>query len=197
METCTQFGELAMDIQERLKFAQWRAGEISKAIREGRAPVPYEVQAFSKEAPLTESDLTAQLSSASVHSASVPQQAQPTAVITPQYAAACIATPQQQAYAASQPSYNPAFQQQSSYIQPLQANYGQQQYTPNPQAPQQAINQPLDMGKLSLLEAKIEACTQAEKLTRHALGSLHFQDVDTSIEKLKKALVLLQPYATQ
>lgn len=39
-EICKQFGELSSDIQEKLRYAQWKAVDISKAIKEGRTPVP-------------------------------------------------------------------------------------------------------------------------------------------------------------
>lgn len=35
-----QFGEQPADMVERQKYASWRAAEINKAIREGRAPAP-------------------------------------------------------------------------------------------------------------------------------------------------------------
>lgn len=55
-------------------------------------------------------------------------------------------------------------------------------------------NDPMDSNRMSALEAKVNQIDKSEKLIRHALGSLHFQDVDTSVSKLKEALALLLPY---
>ncbi|KAF6144954.1 hypothetical protein GIB67_013305 [Kingdonia uniflora] len=39
-EILNQFGELQPDIQQKLKYAEWKAADISKAIKEGRKPEP-------------------------------------------------------------------------------------------------------------------------------------------------------------
>lgn len=39
-EVCQNFGELRPDLEERLRYAKWKAADIFKAIREGRAPTP-------------------------------------------------------------------------------------------------------------------------------------------------------------
>ncbi|CEH13908.1 Uncharacterized conserved protein [Ceraceosorus bombacis] len=39
-DVLSEFGELDAEISSKLKYAKWRAGEISKAIREGRQPAP-------------------------------------------------------------------------------------------------------------------------------------------------------------
>ncbi|KAJ1766954.1 hypothetical protein LPJ74_005624 [Coemansia sp. RSA 1843] len=40
LQIIASFGELPEDIAEKIKYAKWRAAEILKAIREGRAPAP-------------------------------------------------------------------------------------------------------------------------------------------------------------
>ncbi|KAL0914789.1 hypothetical protein M5K25_015168 [Dendrobium thyrsiflorum] len=39
-EVLTQFGELAQDIEQKLKYAVWKAADIRKALKEGRKPEP-------------------------------------------------------------------------------------------------------------------------------------------------------------
>lgn len=39
-EVLTQFGELAPDIEQKLKYAVWKAADIRKALKEGRNPEP-------------------------------------------------------------------------------------------------------------------------------------------------------------
>ncbi|KAH0458163.1 hypothetical protein IEQ34_013478 [Dendrobium chrysotoxum] len=39
-EVLTQFGELAPDIEQKLKYAVWKAADIRKALKEGRKPEP-------------------------------------------------------------------------------------------------------------------------------------------------------------
>ena len=40
MDACNQFGELALDVQQKLKYAAWKATEINRALKEGRTPKP-------------------------------------------------------------------------------------------------------------------------------------------------------------
>lgn len=40
LQVCTVFGPLTTDLQDRLRYAKWKASDISKALREGRKPVP-------------------------------------------------------------------------------------------------------------------------------------------------------------
>lgn len=39
-EVCSVFGPLADDFIERLRYAKWKAADITKALREGRRPIP-------------------------------------------------------------------------------------------------------------------------------------------------------------
>jgi len=39
-EVCTMFGPLKPELQQKMKYAAWKAVEIRKALREGRRPVP-------------------------------------------------------------------------------------------------------------------------------------------------------------
>merc|ERR1712110_981795 len=38
--TLRQFGELDEEVQERLKYAKWKAADITLALKEGRTPLP-------------------------------------------------------------------------------------------------------------------------------------------------------------
>ena len=40
MEASLQFGNMSEDIKDKYKYARWRAGEISKAIKSGTTPRP-------------------------------------------------------------------------------------------------------------------------------------------------------------
>lgn len=40
LEVCSFFGPLTSDLEERLRYAKWKAADITKALREGRRPVP-------------------------------------------------------------------------------------------------------------------------------------------------------------
>lgn len=51
IEICSVFGPLTSDLEERLRYAKWKAAEITKALREGRRPVPGapgEAEAYEK-----------------------------------------------------------------------------------------------------------------------------------------------------
>ena len=38
MDVCRQWGELASDLEQKIKYAMWKAADINKAIKEGRPP---------------------------------------------------------------------------------------------------------------------------------------------------------------
>ena len=40
MDVCRQWGELASDLEQKIKYAMWKATDINKAIKEGRQPKP-------------------------------------------------------------------------------------------------------------------------------------------------------------
>lgn len=40
LDVCSVFGPLSTDLNERLRYAQWKAADILKALREGRTPTP-------------------------------------------------------------------------------------------------------------------------------------------------------------
>ena len=40
MDVCRQWGELASDLEQKIKYAMWKAADINKAIKEGRPPKP-------------------------------------------------------------------------------------------------------------------------------------------------------------
>ena len=40
MDVCRQWGELASDLEQKIKYAMWKAADINKAIKEGRVPRP-------------------------------------------------------------------------------------------------------------------------------------------------------------
>ena len=40
MDVCRQWGELASDLEQKIKYAMWKAADINRAIKEGRTPKP-------------------------------------------------------------------------------------------------------------------------------------------------------------
>lgn len=40
MDVCRQWGELASDLEQKIKYAMWKAADINRAIKEGRQPKP-------------------------------------------------------------------------------------------------------------------------------------------------------------
>ena len=40
MDVCRQWGELASDLEQKIKYAMWKATDINRAIKEGRQPKP-------------------------------------------------------------------------------------------------------------------------------------------------------------
>lgn len=51
----------------------------------------------------------------------------------------------------------------------------------------------LTSSDLAAHESKLDTCVIAERLCRHALSSLHFQDVAVAYAKLQEAMLLLKP----
>eukprot|EP00455_Lapot_gusevi_P019629 TRINITY_DN2095_c0_g3_i2.p1 TRINITY_DN2095_c0_g3~~TRINITY_DN2095_c0_g3_i2.p1 ORF type:complete len:142 (-),score=43.07 TRINITY_DN2095_c0_g3_i2:120-545(-) len=73
------------------------------------------------------------------------------------------------------------------------ASYAAPSYSmaPAPQPVAARPSQPPVSEDLQDVERRVEQCSQAEKIVRHALSALHFQDVSTAVRKLRESLRIL------
>lgn len=44
LEITSQFDDLMPDIEEKIKYAKWKAADISKALKDGRTPLPGSIE---------------------------------------------------------------------------------------------------------------------------------------------------------
>lgn len=160
-------GELPVELEDRIKYARWKASEIIKASKLLQSPAEH-VQISSPVAP------TSQSPSQSPTHLQYQQQPQP-----PQY----------------QQPYSPNLQQQSPKQQSLPPQYQQQpppQYQQPPHLPSMSgyLTQTSPSRNYKILDPKILA--EAEKLGKHGVSSIQFDDIPTAIKNFERAISLLQ-----
>lgn len=201
LEVTRAFGEAGEDIEERSKYAKWKASDIVKAFNEGRQPVPgppntqaegppEQPPAYPPAAPAADrrtSDTGRNLPSmgGSYHP-SPPADREPAlpppVTFSPPPPAA---PPQEPPPAPYSPPFPAAAYKPASSPAPPQQPYAappQQPYTP----PQQQYTPPVSAAA---------SYDQAEKHCRYATSAIQFEDVPTAIKELEAAIAVLR--ATQ
>lgn len=213
------FGEdLPREMEERAKYARWKAADIVKAINEGRQPVAGPpstelLETFESDGPafrrmsakavpqqLRESDeaadgltsrrpSTVTTLSASLFGAAPSANPMPPAVPAHGLPSAPFANPY-----ASIPQDFPASltspPQLSAYRPPAASPPSAQRKPSAP--PSAALSQHPSMAEI-LDRAK--ALSEAEKATRYALSSVQFEDIGSAVSNLERALGLLRHLA--
>ena len=200
LEVIRAFGETSEDIEERIKYAKWKASDIVKAFNEGRQPVPgppsIQAEGPSEQPPAyppaepaadrRTSDTGRNLPSmgGSYHpspSSDRDHALPPPAPFSPPPPTAFhpVPTPPQDPPPASyKPISPPAPYKPTSPPAPPQQHYTappQQHYTP-----------PV---------TSTASYDQAEKHCRYATSAIQFEDVPTAIKELEAAIAVLR--ATQ
>lgn len=171
MTVCKQFSEdgqsLPSDFEEMSKYAAWKAADITKAIREGRKPVPGGPNDGQDD---DDGDDAAESASQYPPPGSYPPPRQ-THDEPPAPAADPVPAP------SPAPAPAPAYVPSSDYAPAAAAGAaGSVVINPKPG---------LDF---------VRALVEAEKLAKHGQSALRFRDVDGSIEKLREAIALLLPH---
>ncbi|KAJ1902221.1 hypothetical protein LPJ66_000216 [Kickxella alabastrina] len=223
MQIVAAFGEpLPGGLEEKIKYAKWRAAEILRAIREGRTPEPPAMQ---------EEEEKELLSALPVSSP----------VVLPEMSSPQIASPQM-ASPPPPPIASPQLQQQQQW-----SGYAQDQPTPFdtlPSVPQSAVSAAVPQGpplqstaaqgpqtrpnnsphiNTPMMLPAASAATfipvpasrlpaiapsamddgemldptvtkNAQKHARWAISALEYDDVHTAIDNLQKAIAILRPY---
>jgi len=168
LDVLTQFGELAPDLEEKRRYAKYKATYIRKCLAEGRTPDP--------GPPMEQAD-DQHMPGAPTHPLpppAMPQQPPPT---------------QQQASPSFPPAPSsispPSSTSEPSVVPPASAPLPPPSDSSNVSAP--AV--PAATGPAGHLSAK--AMQDAQKKAQYAASALSFRDVPTAIENLKEALRLL------
>ncbi|KAJ2657877.1 hypothetical protein IW148_004973 [Coemansia sp. RSA 1199] len=211
MQVVAAFGELDEGVKEKIRYAKWRAAEILKAMREGREPVPPSGE--------SEGDVMGWPSPPQGQSPSQlgqqgpPSQLGPQGLQSPQIQQGPLSQPGQPqwpdtSYQTSQPqapSFTPSHHTPDilpsvphtnlhSSGAPNQASisremsHGAATFIPVPAASLPAANDTGDF-VLDPGDAKI-----AQKHARWAISALEYDDVNTAIDNLQKAIQVLRPY---
>ncbi|GFZ04962.1 hydroxyproline-rich glycoprotein family protein [Actinidia rufa] len=187
-EIVNQFGELQPDLEQKQKYAVWKAADIRKAMKEGRKPVP--------GPPGGDKDLSI-LSNTSGEYDLEPSRIDPTIKPSPEpdpsprFTEASLPT-----VPSNYPSYHqgtdathstPPAPTTTNYPPPAQYNSSSRNGTVSEPAPAPTKTYHYD----SNYEPSPEKIAEAHKAARFAVGALAFDDVSTAVDYLKKSLELL------
>ncbi|KAH6577687.1 hypothetical protein BASA60_003884 [Batrachochytrium salamandrivorans] len=188
LELLKTFGALDSEVQQKIRYAKFKAADIIKALKEGRVPispiessVPTDLQSMSITPTLPPSDAISR-----------PQSFLP-APIRFDYASSSqdpVQTPH------SAQSHSTTFTP-SSLAPPLPlpqpylpSNHQSVPYPPPATTPDYDSN-----ATILFDEQASKVMAQAQRHSKFAISALQFEDVPTAIDNLQKALALLQPLA--
>lgn len=163
-------GELSEEIEERIKYAKWKAADIIKALNEGRLPNPGPPNSSPQHIETTEDSSFVPLTDTS-HLPSFSGQFSPTGTAPPS-----ISAPLHSLQRSSPPIVLPSISMPSpvSIISP-------------------AVNHP----SLTASVASAATLANAEKLARYSLSAIQFEDVPTAIKNMEQALAILHALQDQ
>ncbi|KAJ1984955.1 hypothetical protein H4R34_000298 [Dimargaris verticillata] len=167
MELLRIFGDLPSDVEEKLKYAKWKAKEIVQALREGRAPTagpPAPIPSQPSPTMVVDLPSDALPDQPSLDTSSPPPAAHPTPPVLP--------TPPPPSAALARANRAAPLQWTESDDALSELDYSE--------------------GELGMVDPDVAA--KAEKHTRFALSAMQFDDVKAAIDNLHQALALLQPY---
>ena len=183
-------GELASDIEEKAKYALWKAAEISKALREGRKP---QSGAFNEQLDDEEKSEPSPGDAPGGPGWGAPKE-EPYRRPDPHHKPQPSPAPAPSSASASKPA---------AASKPAPARSPQPQYQPAkptpPLAHQQYSPAAIDSsGSVTVhgkrTKDKMNSLIEGEKLAKHAVSALRFHDVDGAILKLIEALEVLLPH---
>ncbi|KAJ1341763.1 hypothetical protein BSLG_003658 [Batrachochytrium salamandrivorans] len=217
LELLKTFGALDSEVQQKIRYAKFKAADIIKALKEGRVPVagpPGGEQMASEDNALDGANtLPTSEHQISPIESSVPTDLQSMSITPTLPPSDAISRPQ---------SFLPApirFDYASSSQDPVQTPHSAQShsttFTPSSLAPPLPLPQPYlpsnhqsvpyppaattpdyDSNATILFDEQAsKVMAQAQRHSKFAISALQFEDVPTAIDNLQKALALLQPLA--
>jgi len=184
MDVLKQFGTLASDVEEKMKYALWKTTDILKAIKEGRAPV---------SGP--SSDVGAPEIDSRPSNGDIPRHAQHHEVDDKD----ALYHDNQQSVKNASGHAHPPFEFQAVGRQAYDAPASTMPSAPPPSGTFAYDNSAIALvvqPNQAFAADRTSAVIEAERLVRHALSSLRFDDCPTAIEKLRAALAALVPHNT-
>ncbi|XP_076077837.1 vacuolar protein sorting-associated protein VTA1 homolog isoform X2 [Mytilus galloprovincialis] len=169
------FGEISEDIQKNRKYAKWKAAYIHKCLKNGETPVPGPLGGEDGEEGLSPADNLQPGPSYPANNLPTPSNQQPQVG-----AFAPPTTPQDPPQIPQQPSPS-------------------QSYVPQQPAPSQSYHQPQPAAAASWtppqnaksVRLTAEQYQKAMKLCKYAGSALQYEDSETAVTNLTKALKLL------
>lgn len=255
MDVTRQFGELASDIEQKIKYALWKAADITKAFKEGRVPKPggFDEQMEDVGVPLAADSHPEEMKSATaqhVDSFSTsslsshhfqPTPTAPSLPYVPMSSAPAAAAgdipyqsnqlplypppaqndmfhpspsvpppssipsnPQPSASASAPPATSPTnssniFSQRLAQREQSSTNgigsTGGVAHASHAASSHSSHNPNAANARATLLgNGRSAQLREAERFIKHSLGAIAFDDVDTTVIKLRQALDLLAPH---
>ncbi|KAG9320999.1 hypothetical protein KVV02_003977 [Mortierella alpina] len=212
LELLKVFGDIDSDVEEKVKYAKWRAADIVKAIRDGRQPQP------PPGAATDDSSASLDMGMSGIESSGDRLSSAGTSAFMP---SAATVVPPNSAYLSS--PINPMSPPTSNSAQygyginntvdnnnlyqppvvpapaPVPSPYSQPGFNPPsapyPQQPQQPPPPPAEMPYTPVAIVLDPAVnSQVVKHCKWTVSALTYDDVPTAIDNLEKALALLRPY---
>ena len=225
IDVFSQFGPLPESEQQRRKYCQWKAVEIRKALREGRphvrggfgeeessleAELGMAPGANGAQVPAATANLPSSLpSTSSSSSSSSSSSALPAASSLPTIDQV---HPAEEAYqwtrstparaapaAAPKPAPAPA-PKPAPAPTPSAAPAAASRTTPSASAAMPAVALPASGSAITIQPqagARAVAISSSDKLCKHAVSAMNFDDVRTAVAKLSQAIALLLPHMDQ
>nr|CAG8488594.1 5773_t:CDS:2 [Entrophospora candida] len=182
LELLKIFGELSPEVENKIKYAKWKAAHIIKALRDGQRPIagPPGGDPTSQEPTYVDNVNTNAAPLSNVSTTGPPLPPKSNAIQPFNYIQSI--TPTQTAPSSIQPH----------------SQLPQQQRTPNATTStgqqQQPTRSTLNLKSNSHCEIDPNTVATAQKYCKWAVSALNYNDVKTAIENIDKAKALLESY---
>ena len=205
LEVLSVFGDLSDDIRQKIKYAKFKAADILKALNEGKIPQPgapgetaQDVQVPNTSEPVPETvsqqppfdqEPPYDPYKPKIQSPMNTYIDQPPIIPSPVTSKTIEPTQQPTPYIApliQQPPQNP------HYIAPVIAQPPHQVAPPITFIPtQNEYNIPGDVDPFTIDHQTI---TNAQKAAKFAISALQYEDINSAVDHLKRAILLLEPF---
>ncbi|KAJ2704311.1 hypothetical protein FB645_003392 [Coemansia sp. IMI 203386] len=208
MQMLAAFGDLEEDVKEKIKYAKWRAAEILRAAREGRTPEAPPGQEKENNNGTQQQGNNTVIGWPSPPTDTAVNAKSPVDTVTSIQSP--VITTTSTSFDATLPTvprssvYNDTGASSQGFHQPGNTVVSQVPGSPPPKIstpisaatfiPVPAANLPSMTGPDGELLLDPTDAKNAQKFSRWAISALEYDDVDTAIENLQKAIKILLPY---
>ncbi|TPX72268.1 hypothetical protein SpCBS45565_g00665 [Spizellomyces sp. 'palustris'] len=190
LELLKVFGEIDTEVQDKIRYAKFKAADIIKALREGRTPtpgMPGEQPPESAQQPTAPAEPHPNFGTP-YDPSYTPTQPTFDANVHPCSGEASYTSPSSQYPSHQTPFTGPDIRPYAPSIQPSAPSTGSGHHTPSP-----APASPSSLAPQGSYEVNYKTVQAAQKHSRFAISALQYDDIPTAIDNLEQALTLLRP----